>query len=133
MKLKLKEDAKEWRKAIWMGALGMGVFSSLMRWRGVVAPRTWLCLLGGLGCLAVAAAARPRWFRGYYRFTTKLGFGLSQLAGQAVLALFFFIIVIPLGAGLRILGKDPLRLRRPSAGESYWSRAREQSSFERLF
>jgi len=76
---------------------------------------------------------RPRWFRGYYRFTAKMGFGISQVAGYAVLALFFFMIVMPLGMVLRLLGKDPLRLRRPTGVESYWSRVRERSSFERLF
>jgi hypothetical protein len=133
MKLKLKEDPKEWRKAMWMGALGLGIFSSLLRWRGVVSTKTWCGLLCSLAFLAVAAALRPRWFRGYYRFTAKVGFGISQLAGRAVLALFFFIIVMPLGLALRMVGKDPLRLRRPAGVESYWSRVREQSSFERLF
>jgi hypothetical protein len=133
MKLKLKEDPKEWRKAMWMGALSLGIFSSLLRWRGVVSTKVWIFLLCCLAFLAVAAALQPQWFRGYYRFTAKMGFGISQLAGRAVLALFFFIIVIPLGLVLRMLGKDPLRLRRPTGVESYWSRVREQSSLERLF
>ncbi|MGO8699352.1 MAG: SxtJ family membrane protein [Limisphaerales bacterium] len=133
MKLKLKEDPKEWRKAMWMGALGLAIFSSLLRWRGIISTKIWGILLCCLALLAVAAALQPRCFRGYYRFTTKVGFGLSQFAGRAVLTLFFFIIVVPLGLVLRMLGKDPLRLRRPVGVESYWSRVREQSSLERLF
>jgi hypothetical protein len=34
---------------------------------------------------------------------------------------------------LRMLGKDPLRLRRPTGAESYWSEVRPKSSLERLF
>jgi hypothetical protein len=133
MTLKLKEEPKEWRKAAWMGALGLAVLSSLLRWRGVLSAKAWGSVLCLLAVLAVAAALRPRWFRGYYRFSARLGFGLSQVAGRAVLALFFFLILMPLGLALRALGKDPLRLRRPAGVESYWSEARRKTSLDRLF
>ncbi len=133
MKLKLKEEPKEWRKAAWMSALGLAVFSSLLRWRRVLPVAAWVLVLCALAALAVAAAVRPRWFRGYYRFSAKLGFAISQTAGRIVLALFFFIIVTPLGLVLRLLGKDPLRLRHPVGAASYWSEVRRKSSLEQLF
>jgi hypothetical protein len=133
MKLKLKEEPKEWRKAAWMSALGMAVFSGLLRWRHVLPVAAWVLVLYALASLAVAAALRPRWFRGYYRFSARLGFAISQLAGRIVLALFFFIIVTPLGLVLRMLGKDPLRLRRPVGAESYWTEVRKKSSLDQMF
>jgi hypothetical protein len=133
MKLKLKEEPKEWRKAAWMSALGLALLSSLLRWRRVLPVAAWAVVLVLLAALAVAAALRPRWFRGYYRFSAKVGFGLSQLAGRAVLALLFFIVVMPLGLAMRMLGKDPLRLRRPAGTESHWSEVRRKSLLDRLF
>jgi hypothetical protein len=133
MKLKLKEEPKEWRKAAWMGALGLAIFSSLLRWRGVLSGKVWGLILCLLEIAAVAATLRPGWFRGYYRFTAKVGFGFAQAAGRAVLALVFFVLIIPLGLILRMLGKDPLSLRRPQDAESYWSEARRKSSLDRLF
>ena len=133
MKPKLKEEPTEWRKAAWMSALGLAILSSLLRWRRVLPVAAWAAALCLLAALAVAAALRPRWFRGYYRFSAKLGFGLSQVAGRAVLALIFFIVVTPLGLVLRMLGKDPLRLRRPAGSEGYWTEVREKSSLDRLF
>jgi hypothetical protein len=133
MKLKLKEEPKEWRKAAWMSALGLALMSSLLRWRRVLPATAWALLLCLLAALAVAAALRPRWFRGYYRFSTKLGFGFSRMAGYAVLAFLFFIVITPLGLVLRMLGQDPLRLRRPTGAESYWAEVRGQSSLDRLF
>jgi hypothetical protein len=133
MKLKLKEEPKEWRKAAWMSTLGLTVFSSLLRWRHVLplAPYGFiLCCLAGL---VLVAAWRPRWFRGYYRFSSKMGHFMSQVAGRLVLGLLFFLVVTPLGLCLRMLGKDPLRLRRPTGVESYWSEARPSSSLDRLF
>jgi hypothetical protein len=133
MKLKLKEEPKEWRKAVWMSALGLALMSSLMLWRRVLPLAAWGVILCLLAALAVAAAWRPRWFRGYYRFSSRLGFALSQVAGYAVLALLFFIVVTPLGLVLRMLGQDPLRLRRRAGTESYWSEVRRKTSLDRLF
>ena len=133
MKLKLKEDPKEWRKAAWMSALGLTVLSSLLRWRRVLPVAVWALILFLLASVAVAAALRPRWFRGYYRFTSKLGFRISQFAGYVVLAILFVFIITPLGLVMRLLGKDPLRLRRPSGVETYWSEIRRKSSLDRLF
>jgi hypothetical protein len=133
MKLKLKDEPKEWRKAAWMSALGLAILSSLLRWRRVLPVAAWAAALCLLAALAVAAALRPRWFRGYYRFSTRAGFGLSQMAGRGVLAVFFFIVVTPLGLVMRLLGKDPLRLRRPARAENHWSDVRSQSSLDRLF
>jgi hypothetical protein len=131
--MKLKEEPKEWRKAAWMSALGLALMSSLLRWRRVLPVAAWGLVLCLLAALAIAAALRPRWFRGYYRFSTKLGFGISRVAGYAVLALLFFIVITPLGLVLRMLGQDPLRLRRPTGAESYWSEVRGKSSLDRLF
>jgi hypothetical protein len=133
MKLKLKEEPKEWRKAAWMSALGLAVLTSLLRWRRRLPAPAWGVVLCLLAALAVAAALRPRWFRGYYRFSARLGFALSQLAGYAVLALLFFLVVTPLGLVLRMLGKDPLRLRRPAGAATYWTDVRQKSSLEQLF
>jgi hypothetical protein len=133
MKLKLKEEPGEWRKAAWMSALGLALLSSLLRWRRVLPMAAWFMVLCVLAGLAAAAALRPRWFRGYYRFSAKAGFGLSQILARVILASFFFIIITPLGLAMRALGKDPLRLRRPAGTESYWSEARRKSSLDRLF
>jgi ABC-type uncharacterized transport system permease subunit len=133
MKLKLKEEPREWRKAVWLSALGLALLSSLLRWRRVLPGRGWAAVLCLLAALAVAAAVRPRWFRGYYRFSARLGFCVSQLAGAIILALFFFIIITPLGLAMRMLGKDPLRLRRVAGIQSYWSEVRRESSLDRLF
>jgi hypothetical protein len=133
MKLVLKEEPKEWRKAVLMSALGFALMSSLLRWRRVLPQTAWLAVLCLLAVVAVSALLRPRLFRGYYRFSTRLGFGFSRIAGYAVLAAFFFIIITPLGLILRMLGQDPLRLRRPAKMDSYWSKVRDPSSLDRLF
>ena len=133
MKLKLTEDPKEWRKAACLSALGLAVFTSLLRWRHMLPSPVWRFILCLLATLAVTAALRPRWFRGYYRVSAKMGFAISQVLGRAVLLLFFFLILTPLALALRLAGQDPLRLRRPKGAATYWTKVRPESSLERLF
>ena len=107
MKLIYREDPKEWRKSA--------------------------VLLALLGLVAIGAALRPRWFRGWYRLSLRLGFYSSQFIGRCVLMIFFIFILTPLGFVLRLMGKDPLQLERPREAATYWHQAKEGSSLDRLF
>ncbi len=132
MKVRYKEDPRAWSKSVWFSALGLALLSSLLCWRGILGARVWMCGLLLLCSVAVAAGLRPAWFRGYYRFSTWSGFWTSQGVARALLALIFGLLIVPSAVVLRLLGKDPLRLRRPSV-ESYWSPARNGGSLDRLF
>jgi hypothetical protein len=133
MKLKLKEEPKEWRKAAWFGSLGMGILSTVLRWRHVLPPSGWKAVLAVLGVVAVCAWLRPRWFRGYYRFTSRLAFYLTQFVGYAVLAVLFLVVVTPLGWLLRLLGKDLLQTKRGGEATSCWQTAKESTPLDRMF
>ena len=133
MKLNFKEDPKEWRKSALLTALGLAIFSTVLRWRKALPAKAWHVVLALLGLAAVCALLQPRWFRGYYRFSLRLGFYLSQFIGRCVLAIFFIFIVTPLGLGLRLAGKDPLQLKRPRDATTYWRPAKDCSPLDRLF
>jgi hypothetical protein len=133
MKLRLKDEPKEWRKSALLLALGLALLASLLCWRQHLAPLTWLCILAGLAAAAIAAIVQPRWFRGYHLFSMRLGFIVSGILGRTLLFLFFVFIVTPLGLALRLAGKDPLQLRRSSNAETYWCPAKDPNSLDRLF
>jgi hypothetical protein len=132
MKIKFSEEPKEWRKTAWMTAVGLAVFTTLLRWRHVLPLAVCVVIWAAMAGALVAAAIEPRWFRGLYRFSMRLGFGMSQVAGRIVLAAFFVVILTPVGLVRRALGKDPLRLQRRAA-ESYWMAAPPKTPLDRLF
>ena len=90
-------------------------------------------MLGVLAVVAVCAVLQPRWFRGWYRLSLRLGFYSSQFIGRCVLVLFFFLIITPLGLVLRLTGKDPLQLKRPRNATTYWQPSKDCSPLDRLF
>jgi hypothetical protein len=133
MKLKFKEDPKEWRKQALLAAFGVALVSSALRWRKVLTPHVWLAVLAVSACLAVCSCLRPRWFRGYYRLSMRLGYASSRVIGFIALVVFFIFILTPVGLVLRIAGKDPLQLKRPSNTDTFWHSARQPNSLDRLF
>ncbi|MFM9982294.1 MAG: SxtJ family membrane protein [Burkholderiales bacterium] len=80
-------------------------------------PRLWL-IAAGIACAGLAlipVAAIP-----ILRLWTKLGRLIGRLVAPIAMAAVFFLVVTPTALVMRLLGKDPLRLR-PGAGErSYW-------------
>ncbi|MGH7975033.1 MAG: hypothetical protein ACREC8_00065 [Limisphaerales bacterium] len=133
MKLKFKEDPKEWRKSALLTLLGLAILSSLMRWRKHLPEKFWLAFLALLAVAAIFALLQPRWFRGWYRLSLRLGFYSSQFIGRCVLLLFFIFIITPLGFVLRLAGKDSLQLKRRREVKSYWQSSKNCSPLDRLF
>jgi hypothetical protein len=133
MKLNFKEDPKEWRKSALLTALGLAILSSVLRWRWHLPVNSWCAMLALPGLVAICAVLQPRWFRGWYRLSLRLGFYSSQFIGRCVLAVFFIFILTPLGFVLRLTGKDPLRLKRPHNAATYWHQAKDCNPLDRLF
>lgn len=132
MKLRLKEEPREWRKSTLLTALALAVLSSVLCWRRGISFPAWRVLLVMLGGVGLAGWLQPRWFRGYYRVSTRLGFWLSQVIARVVLTLMFVILITPLGLLLRIFGKDLLRLKRTQQ-PTYWGPAKQGGSLDQLF
>lgn len=133
MKVRLKEDPKEWRKATLLTVVALAVLSSLLCWRRLLPQPAWATALAGLATVGLSATVQPGWFRGYYRVSTRLGFWLSQWLAHALLALMFLVLIVPLGFLLRLAGKDSLRLKRPQHLATYWTPAKESGPLDRLF
>lgn len=133
MKLHFEEDPREWRKTTLIGLIGPAVITGILRWRGVMSTRFLIAVLAVIAVTALCVCLRPRWFRGHYRFTLRLGFYTSQILGKVVLAALFFLILTPLGWTLRLLGKDFLQLKSRKNQQTFWQPARQDGSLDRLF
>ena len=94
MNIRYQENPSAWRKSTLLTVLGLAILSGLLRWRHVLSTGQWLVVLAVLGGAALLAALRPRWFRGYYRFSTWAGVWSSQYVARVFLALLFFLVLI---------------------------------------
>ena len=65
-------------------------------------------------------------------WTGRFGLILHKVTSPIVLGIVFFVVVTPIGFLMRLLGKDPLRLRRNAAAKSYWIRPRAAGAGARV-
>ena len=82
-------------------------------------PPHWWTLAAAAGLLA-AAVRKPKLLAPFNRAWFRLGLILQRFVNPLVLALLFFLVVTPTGVMMRLVRRDPLRLRRDPDAASYW-------------
>ena len=80
--------------------------------------RLWAVAMSGMFLLL--AVLRPQVLAPANRLWTKFGLLLHNIVSPIALGILFFLVVTPTGLLMRLLGKDPLRLRFDPAADSYW-------------
>jgi hypothetical protein len=125
-----KPGAKDLSKFAWSLIIGfpcIALVFFLAKWiktHTLPEPRFFL-MLGGIGavvglvCLLVPIAARPLYFI-WYAATACIGLVMANL----LFTVMFYGLFTPLGLFMRLLGRDPLKLRwqKEDAG-TYWQDA----------
>lgn len=134
MHLKLKEDPREWRKFVLQFCGLMLLLTGWLAWQGLIGAGRWPFPVGFFVGLGLVAGVRPRWFRGFYRWSMQASAWLGDRMGRVILTGFFFLIMLPLGWILRLAGHDPLALRRRvPARTSYWQPAGKSGRLDRMY
>ena len=80
--------------------------------------RVW-SLMVAAGFMLVALAA-PSLLGPLNRAWMRLGMLLHRIVSPIVLGIMFFLVITPMGIVMRLLGKDPLRLRYDGNASTYW-------------
>ncbi len=81
-------------------------------------PRWWALALAAV--FALVALSRPVLLAGLNRLWTKLGVLIGKVVSPVALGILFYGVITPIGALVRLAGKDPLRLKRDAGASSYW-------------
>jgi hypothetical protein len=76
--------------------------------------------LGVAAVFGVIAFAAPGVLAPLNRVWLKFGLLLHRIVSPVVLGIMFFLVVTPIGLLMRMLGKDPLRLRFDRGASTYW-------------
>jgi len=112
------------------------VFAAIAGWQIYRGRPTTAMVLGACAVLLGVTAAVPPaarvFHRAWWRFAEALGFINSSI----LLSVFYFLVMMPVGFLMRLLGRDPLS-RRENKRDTYWipraSTRQVKASFERSF
>jgi len=102
---------------VFAGFFELVAFWPLLAGQGV---RLWAAGIG-VG-FALIAVLRPALLAAPNRLWMRIGILLGKIVSPIALGVLFYAVFTPVGIVLRIMGKDPLRLTRDRAAESYWLR-----------
>lgn len=102
------------------GLVFAGVFLVVACWPlfHLELPRWWA--LGIAVVFAFIAIWKPALLAVPNRLWTKLGVLLGKVVSPIALGILFYGVITPIGAVMRLTGKDPLRLKFDSGADSYW-------------
>jgi len=81
-------------------------------------PRAWSLALGVIFVLATLIV--PTALAPLNRIWARFGQLLHNIVSPIALAIVFYCVVTPTGLIMRLLGKDPLRLRVDHSAKTYW-------------
>jgi hypothetical protein len=80
--------------------------------------RWWALILAA--AFGLAALLAPRLLAPLNRLWARFGDLLHKVTTPLIMGLLFFGALTPCAAIMRMMGKDSLRLKRPSGAASYW-------------
>ena len=69
---------------------------------------------------ALVTVAAPKLLALPNRLWLRFGLLLNRIISPVALAILFYLVVTPMGALMRVFGKDNLRLRGHASDTSYW-------------
>jgi hypothetical protein len=98
-------------------AVAFALLAALNLWH---AGRVWPWTGGVAISFFVTAWLYPRVLRPFNWIWFKFGLLLHKIVSPLIMAILFYVTILPIGLILRALGKDMLRLRREPARNSYW-------------
>ena len=101
-----------------MGGIGIAI-GAVLWWFGRPSAWGWI----GIGAaLVLLALVRPAWLAVPNRLWMKLGLLLFHVINPLVMAILYYLCIVPMGLIMRAFRKDPLRLRLDPAAKTYWQK-----------
>ncbi len=97
------------------------------------AVRWWAA--GMAAAFLILALVAPRTLAFPNMLWMKLGKLLHMIVSPVVMSLLFVVAVVPTALIIRLMGRDPLRLKLDKTAASYWQKreARDDASFTQQF
>jgi hypothetical protein len=96
-----------------------------IQWIFVIIALGLLIFLSSLVCLGVT--------RLIYLALTAITLPIGLVVSFIVLAVFFYLIITPVGLVFRLIGRDSMKRKFDSSMDSYWVKHRPTQKLERYF
>ncbi len=121
-----------WAMLIGFGIIGLAKFAGWPIARNLnYAYVCWgIALVAGVSGLLGSKVALP-----FYYVWMAIGWVMGNIMTRVIFAIFYYLLITPMGFFMRLCGRDKLVLKKPE-GETYWREHRpydENRDYQRQF
>jgi hypothetical protein len=116
-------------------ALWIAFFGGFALWQAFVRSNTTVAVLFAALALTVGPIGliRPEWLRPVYVAWMVLAFPIGWTVSQVIVGVMFYAVFTPIALVFRLIGRDPLSLRRDPNLQTFWTPKPAPSSVRRYF
>jgi hypothetical protein len=116
-------------------ALWIAFFGGFALWQELVRGNRTLAAVFAALALTIGpiGLVRPEWLRPVYVCWMVLAFPIGWTVSQVIVGVMFYAVFTPIGLVFRLIGRDPLSLRRDSRRETFWTPKPAPHSLRRYF
>ena len=83
--------------------------------------------------LATITLMKPEFLQPFKNYWMKLGYFMGMIINPIILSFMFFIIITPIGIIARLVGHDPLKLKKNILNNSYWTIREDEDLIKKSF
>jgi len=120
-----KRELKQFATVMWIFLVALGVFAFLR------AKPVYIYLFSFSLFFFVAGFVIPQVLKPLQKTWMSIAVIMGFFMSRVILAIVFFLVITPIGAFMKLLGKDILNEKINKACKSYWI-LREESSFDKV-
>ncbi len=129
--INLKPSKKDLAVFGFGGCLILWVAALVVLWRG---HNTTAWVLLGIGLvLALSRLLSLKWTKGLYLVFVVVTLPIGWTIGHALMFLFFYGLLMPVGLFFRLIGRDVLHRRLNPQAPSYWTAHKPAQGKKRYF
>ena len=115
-------------------AVGAGVLAATLLYTVKHADLRWcLAIAVAGGCIGLSGYISLKLTRCIYIVMIAVTLPIGFVVSLALMAVFYFGLITPLGLIFRLIGRDAMRRRFDPDAETYWIRHQQATKTERYF
>ncbi len=105
------------------GAIALAAFP-LAAWLWASGPAGWSLAAAGMVWAGVGLV-RPAAVKPLYLALCAVAVPIGWVIGEALLAIVYYFVFLPVGLAMRLVGRDPLQRKLDRKAASYWQPKRQ--------
>ena len=133
IELKWRPSNKELRSFGLIAMIMLTIISIILHWWKGISITSVLCIVTLGLLLFIISRVREQFIKPVYIGLQLVALPIGMMISFVLIALFYYIVITPIGLYFRIIGRDPLCRKFDHQANTYWIQHKLVDSVDRYF